>query len=81
MMREQCVHVNNRLRVAHVSKSCVFYIVYVYHVCSSFSSYPRCLNFSGVQVEAGHDLDIAEITTRITAPSIFVRLLLPTKRQ
>ncbi|KAF5843227.1 hypothetical protein DUNSADRAFT_903 [Dunaliella salina] len=27
-------------------------------------------------VEAGHDLDIAEATTRITAPSIFVRLLL-----
>jgi len=29
-----------------------------------------------MQVEAGHDLDIADITTRITAPSIFVRLLL-----
>ena len=26
-------------------------------------------------VEAGHDLDIADITTRITAPSVFLRLL------
>ena len=26
-------------------------------------------------VEAGHDLDIADITTRVSAPSVFVRLL------
>lgn len=26
-------------------------------------------------VEAGHDLDTADVTTRVSAPSIFVRLL------